>query len=160
MTIRNLGNKITEKFIIISSLCLIIFLTSSIYAQEKNQSTVKITLAGLKTDDGVVKIDVFNSEESWLKKSAYSYTAKIVNNSCEYTIENLPYGEYGVFVYQDKNSSGKMEMSDQGIPMEPFGYSKIVNMIMGPARWNDSKITINAPNAEIPIKVMMLEFGN
>ena len=153
MTNQTLKIKNSRKLIVILFLSLIFLCCSAVYAQEKNKSTIKITVNGLKTDEGVVRIAIYDSEEGWFKKAVYSGTVKIKNNKCEWTIENVPYGDYVAFVYQDKNSSGAMDMNDQG-PIEPFGYSNVTKMIMGPARWNDTKFSITSPKMEIEVMVL------
>ena len=127
---------------------------SAVYAQEKNKSTITVTVAGLKTDEGDVKIDVFNNEEGWLKKSVYSSAAKIQDKKCECTFENIPYGDYAIFVYQDKNSNDELDAINDMFPTEPFGYSRVTQMVMGPARWDDVKISISSPKMEMEIMVL------
>lgn len=145
----------SRMLIFILFLSLIFLCCSTAYAQEANKSTIKVSMAGLKTDDGDVKIAVFNNEEGWLKKPVYQSTAKILDKKCECTLENIPYGDYAIFVYQDKNSNDEFDKINQTIPTEPFGYSKVKQMIMGPARWSDAQISISSPKMEL--EVLLLE---
>lgn len=125
-----------------------------------NQSTIKISISVDKPDDGDIKIEVFNSEKEWLKKNAYTSNVKVLGEKCEYTFENIPYGEYAIFVYQDKNSNDIFDMNGMGIPQEPFGFSNDAKAMFGPAKWNDAKLLINSPNVEIPVNVKMFSIGN
>ena len=34
----------------------------------------------------------------------------------------FPYGDYGVAVFHDENSNGKMDKYVLGIPLEPYGF--------------------------------------
>lgn len=145
--------KISNTFIGLLFLSLVILFSSVVYAQETNKSIIKVTVNGLKTDEGVVRIAIYDSEEGWFKKSVYNGTVKIKNNKCEWTVENVPYGDYAVFVYQDKNSNNVFDMNSSNIPSEPFGYSNVTKMIRGPARWNDTKFSITSPNMEIEVIV-------
>ena len=149
-----------EKLLIILFLSLIFICCSTAYAQEANKSTIKVTVADLKTDDGKIKVEVYDTEENWLKKTAYEFTCKIKDQKCECTMENIPYGDYALFVYQDENSNDKLDVQQEIIPKEPFGYSKVTQMIMGPARWSDAQISINTPSVEVPVKLMKIQFGN
>lgn len=144
-----------EKLIIILFLSLIFLCCSAVYAQEENKGTVKVTITGLKTDDGQVKVEVFDTEENWTKKSTYEFTCKIKDKKCECTMENIPYGDYAVFAYQDKNSNAELDLINKTLPAEPFGYSRIKQMVMGPARWNDVNFSIASPKMEM--EVMLLE---
>jgi uncharacterized protein (DUF2141 family)/pimeloyl-ACP methyl ester carboxylesterase len=154
MTIHTVKFKISSTFISLIFLSMVILCSSVVYAQDTNKSTIKITVNGLKTDEGVVRIAIYDSEEGWYKKSIYSGTVKINNNKCEWTVENVPYGDYAVSVYHDKNSNDKMDINNSNIPSEPFGYSRVKQMLMGPARWNDTRFSITSPNMEIEVMVL------
>ena len=133
---------------------LIILCSSAVNAEEKNKSTVTVTVNGLKTDDGQIKIEVFDAEATWIKKSAYNFTCKIKDKKCICTMENIPYGDYAVFVYQDKNSNDKLDLINKTLPAEPFGYSRIKKMVMGPAKWSDVKFIISSPKMEMEVMVL------
>ena len=154
MTNKALKFRNLERLIIILFISLIFICCSAVYAQEESKSTVKVTITGLKTDDGDVKIDVFNNEEGWLKKSVYSSAAKIQDKKCECTFENIPYGEYALFVYQDKNSNDELDTLNKMIPTEPFGYSGIKQMLMGSAPFSKAKFSISSPETEMEVLVL------
>ena len=155
MTNQILNIENTKKLITILFLSLILICSSAVYAQEENKATVKVSIAGLKTDEGQIKISVFNNEENWTKESVYDFTCKIQDNKCECTMENIPYGEYALFVYQDKNSNDELDTLNKMIPTEPFGYSGIKQMLMGPAPFSEAKFSITSP--EMEMKVLVLE---
>lgn len=142
-----------EKLIIILFLSLILFYCSAVYSKEANKSTITVTVAGLKTDDGEVKITVYNNEE-WNKTIVFNSVAKILDKKCEITIENMPYGDFAIFVYQDKNANGKLDKINEKFPTEPFGYSRVKQMVMGPVRWNDIKFSIESPKIEMEVLVL------
>ena len=154
MTNKALKFRNLERLIIILFISLIFICCSAVYAQEESKSTVKVTITGLKTDDGDVKIDVFNNEEGWLKKSVYSSAAKIQDKKCECTFENIPYGDYAIFVYQDKNLNDELDTINKMFPTEPVGYSRVTQMIMGPARWSDTKFSIASLKMEMEVMVL------
>ncbi len=143
-----------RKLAVLFFIFLIIFCGSTVFAQETEKSTVKVTIAGLKTDDGQVKIEVFNSEETWIEKSAYNFTCNIQDKKCECIMEDIPYGEYALFVYQDKNSNDELDAQQEILPTEPFGYSRVTQMVMGPARWSDTKFSISSPKMEMEVLVL------
>ena len=70
--------------------------------------------------------------------------------------KDLPYGEYAISVYQDKNDNGKLDTGLFGIPKEPFGFSNDPKMGFGPPKYKDSAFTLQAPETTIQISVKKL----
>jgi uncharacterized protein (DUF2141 family) len=122
-------------------------------AQQTNHASVKITVAGLQSDDGNVRISVFKTEQSWLKEHVYTSTVIISNEKCEQIIENVPYGDYAVSVYHDENANGEMDTGFMRIPKEPIGFSNNAKASFGPPKWSDAKLSIISPSVEITVKV-------
>ncbi len=123
------------------------------HAQQTNHASIKITVAGLKSDDGNVRISVFNTEQNWLKEHVYTTTVPISNKKCEWIIENVPYGDYAVSVYHDENANGEMDTGFMRIPKEPIGFSNNAKASFGPPKWSDAKLSIISPSVEITVKV-------
>ncbi len=123
------------------------------HAQQTNHASVKITVAGLKSDIGNVRVSVFNTEHNWLKEHVYTSTVIISNKKCEWVIENVPYGDYAVSVYHDENSNGDMDTGFMRIPKEPIGFSNNTKASFGPPKWSDAKLSIISPSVEITVKV-------
>src|SRR5215471_10578367 len=118
------------------------FATSSL-AQSGGKATLILKVTGLRSEKGQVKIAVFNSSEKWLgEQPTYSST-----------INEVPYGDYGVAVFHDENSNGKMDRNVLGIPLEPYGFSNNVRVTFGPPKWEEAKFTVNGSTAEVSIGV-------
>src|SRR5262245_49789263 len=58
-------------------------------------------------------------------------------------INDVPYGDYGVAVFHDENSNGKMDKYVLGIPLEPYGFSNNVRVTF----------TVKGSTAEVSIGV-------
>ena len=99
--------------------------------------TVKIT--GLDSDEGTVKIGVYDSEGTWLSQSKYRQTTDIENGTATVVFKNIPQGTYGISTYHDENSNSKLDKNFLGIPSEPYASSRGAKGRFGPPKWKNAK---------------------
>jgi uncharacterized protein (DUF2141 family) len=129
------------------------FATSSL-AQSGGKATLVLKVTGLRSEKGQVKIAVFNSSEKWLgEQPIYSSTINVDSQTVTWRINDVPYGDYGVAVFHDENSNGKMDKNVLGIPLEPYGFSNNVRITFGPPKWEEAKFTVKGSTAEVSIGV-------
>src|ERR1043165_172855 len=99
---------------------------ASLLAQSGGRGTFILKVTGIRSVKGQVKIALFNSSDTWLgEHPAYSSTIKV---------DDVPYGDYGIAVFHDENSNGKMDKNFLGIPQEPYGFSNNVRVTFGPPK--------------------------
>ena len=123
-------------------------------AQSGGQATIILKLTGLRSAKGQVKIAVFNSPEKWLgEQPIYSSTINVDGQSVTWRIKDVPYGDYGVAVFHDENSNGKMDKNVLGMPLEPYGFSNNVRVTFGPPKWERAKFSVNGSTAEVSIEL-------
>ena len=128
------------------------FATSSL--AQSGQATLILKVTGLRSAKGQVKIAVFNSSEKWLgEQPIYSSTINVDSQTVTWRINDVPYGDYGVAVFHDENSNGRMDKNVLGIPLEPYGFSNNVKITFGPPKWEDAKFTVKGSTAEVSIEV-------
>lgn len=144
-------SKLTKMFVLFL-LALSIVGYSALYANQEKEAVLKIKVFGLKSNDGDVKVSVFNAEKDWLEKPLHEYAIKIQDNKCELTVENIPYGEYAFSAVHDKNLNGKLDKTGF-LPKEPYGFSNNAKGMFGPAKWKDAKLQVKSPVEEIIINV-------
>lgn len=116
-------------------------------------ASLTIRVVGLTSTDGQVRVAVFESEESWLDSPAHEIVLEAGDPAAEWTIENLPYGDYAVAVFHDENGNGLQDTNFVGMPTEPFGFSNDARRPFGPARWDEAMIVVSSPLHEIEIEV-------
>jgi uncharacterized protein (DUF2141 family) len=121
--------------------------------QGPSSGSLTITITGLKSDAGRVRVAVFDAPERWLKDAAYARVLDIESRSCQWLIEDLPHGEYGIAVFHDQNDNGENDRNFLGIPREPYGFSNNVRVKFGPPKWEKAKFAVTASAAEIVVKV-------
>lgn len=119
-------------------------------AQNGNSEIVKsgklvVIVNGFDTDEGNAMIALFNSEETYSENGEkFRRTkSKISNSKVEWIIEDLPFGEYAIKLYHDKNENGIMDRNMMGIPKEDYAFSNNATGSFGPADYEDAKFEFN-----------------
>jgi uncharacterized protein (DUF2141 family) len=119
-----------------------LFICSLLSAQNVN---LTVTVSGLKnnTNTGVVKVGLYNSDETFLKTSYKSLVSEIKNDQATVTFVGIPAGEYGISTYHDENNNGKLDKNMMGIPSEDYAASNNAKGFMGPPSYKDAKFTVS-----------------
>ena len=116
-----------------------LFVCSLLSAQNVN---LTVSVSDLKTDTGVLKVGLYNTEGTFLKSAYKSITSEIKSGSATVTFMDIPKGEYAISTYQDENSNGKLDRNAMGIPSEDFACSNNAKGFMGPPEYGDAKFNI------------------
>jgi uncharacterized protein (DUF2141 family) len=124
------------------------FVSSLLSAQNVN---LTVSVSGLKSNTGLVKVGLYNSDGTFLKSTYKSISSEIKGNGVTVTFVGIPKGEYGISTYQDENSNGKLDKNMMGIPSEDFACSNDAKGFMGPPAYEDAKFNINK-DSKIDIK--------
>jgi len=124
------------------------FVSSLLSAQNVN---LTVSVSGLKSNTGLVKVGLYNSDGTFLKSTYKSITSEIKKNGATITFVGIPKGEYGISTYQDENSNGKLDKNMMGIPSEDFACSNDAKGFMGPPKYEDAKFNVNK-DSKIEIK--------
>ena len=119
---------------------LTLFICSLLSAQNKN---LTVTISGLKNNTGVLKVGLYNSEDTFLKTAYKSVVSEIKNNAATVTFVGLPKGEYGISTFHDENNNGKLDKNMMGIPSEDYACSNDAKGFMGPPSYKDAKFSVN-----------------
>ena len=124
-------------------------------AQAGPTGTLVIRIVGLGSGKAPIRVAVFNAAETWLHDAAASYKTILERGSGEpqWRIQDVPYGEYAVAVFEDKNRDGKVNRNFLGIPSEPYGFSNNARSSLGPAKWEDAKFVVTRATTELEIVV-------
>ena len=128
-----------KKSIILSTFICLVTLCS-IQAQETNSLTV--TVSNIKTQKGTIMIGLYKGENTFLEKAFKTKKTSANSSSVTLTFDNIPAGEYGISLYQDKDNNGKLNTNFIGIPSEPYAFSNNAKGMFGPAKWEDVKFSV------------------
>ena len=116
-------------------------------------SVVRITVAGLKSDAGRVRVAVFATAEVWLKKAQYTRVLEINGRQAAWLLEDVPYGEYAIAVYHDENANGRLDKNLVGMPSEPYGFSNNARRTFGAPTWEKARFPVASPSLEVAVSV-------
>ena len=137
---------------------MIFFLSNPSIAQEISDEDIKTTsftlkIEGIKKVEGEMRIAVFNSKEAYTKEAIYAIVMPVESESCVWKVEDLPYGEYAIAVYHDRNENGKLDTNFIGIPKELYGFSNNARGKFGPAKWKNAKFMVEESLLEQTIRI-------
>lgn len=124
-----------------SILTIALLATAMISAQEFK---LEIEVNGFKNNDGKAKINLYNTQESFMKKGIKSVKTVLKNNKTYAVFTDLPKGVYAVSMFHDENSNGKIDSNFMGIPTEGYGTSNDAKGFMGPPKYEDAKFELVA----------------
>jgi uncharacterized protein (DUF2141 family) len=119
-------------------------------------SELRIKVIGLGSSNGTVKFSLFNSEESYAKRSNPLMEARlpIQEQTCEWVVQDLPYGEYSVILYHDENGNTKLDTNFVGIPKESYGFSNNAKAMFGPPKYEKAKFVFDGKTKTLEIHLI------
>ncbi|MFP8488513.1 DUF2141 domain-containing protein [Gracilimonas sp. Q87] len=144
------------------SLLVFALLAVSVSAQEisypefeDNMSSFELVIEGISEVKGEVRIAVFNSEEAYGDKEEplHAVVLEVKGDTVVWDEAKLPFGDYAIAVYHDKNVNGKLDSNFLGIPKEAYGFSNNARGKFGPASWKDAHFSIEEKQYSLSIKV-------
>ncbi|MBS0350982.1 MAG: DUF2141 domain-containing protein [Proteobacteria bacterium] len=128
-------------------------------AQAKNHGSLTVVITGFKSDRGIARIAMYNSQQNFQAKDPHGLLAyqsaslTIHNHTAVWKLTNLPYGYYAIKLFQDEDKSGKLKRSLIGRPVEGVGFSQNPRLNHNPS-FDETKFAINKAETEIKIKVV------
>lgn len=102
---------------------------------------------------GDIYVGLFNNSKTFRKiKQVYKY-AKTDEYSDEAVliIEDVPFDEYAVVIFQDYNRNQKFDKNFMGIPQEPFGFSTNYIVSTSAPEYKEVTFTHNDEDTELNI---------
>lgn len=120
---------------------------------EKDVSEFRLYIEGINELKGEIRIAMFDSKEKYTKDPIHAIVLPVDSTTIIWTQEMLPFGEYAIAVYHDKNENGKIDTNLLGIPKEDYGFSNDARGRFGPASWQDSKFIVEDNFYSTSIKI-------
>lgn len=96
---------------------------SLLYGQ--NSLTVKVT--DLENSKGTLMVALYNSHDNFLSPYAEGKAVKVEGKSGTVVYNNLSDGEYAIALFQDVNDNFTLDMDENMIPTEKYGFSNNVD---------------------------------
>jgi len=120
---------------------------------------IKVEVVGLHSADGDVKCALFNSSEGFpadSSKAIKTTSATIHDGTAECDFDQVPSGEYGIAVYHDENSNGKLDRNFVGMPKEGVGASNDATGTLGPPPFDHARFTYSGGVKAVTIHIRYL----
>ena len=115
---------------------------------------IVVTVSGLTSDKGLVRIGLFNSKATFPKKSAAyrGASASILGHQSTWTTDTIPHGEYAVALYHDENEN-KTHDRFFLIPLEDYGISGYQKPPLKMPDWEAAKFCLDSDRIDISVSV-------
>ena len=135
---------------------LVLLIANTSPAASESTGNLIVNISGFPSSDGFAMVALNNSEESYKggENEAVAKTkVKVVDQKAQVIFANLPYGSYGVSLYHDENTNGKMDKNVMGIPKEAYGFSNNAKGFFGKPDYKDVKFELNSAEMQIVINL-------
>lgn len=113
--------------------------------ENSKKGIITIQFSGIEKQEGYIQLNVFNNHKGFPndEKSVFkTYRVKVSSGENSFIITDLPYGEYAISCFQDKNGNKKLDTNFMGIPKEKVGTSNNPRS-GGIPNYNDAKFNFN-----------------
>ncbi|MBL8952322.1 MAG: DUF2141 domain-containing protein [Myxococcaceae bacterium] len=97
--------------------------------------SLEVTITGLASDAGEVRLAVFSSREGWPERDELAVrrvALKIVRGRATVKLDDLPAGTYAAIAFHDADGDGKLKKGLFGAPQEAWGASNGARAALGP----------------------------
>ncbi|MEE9380209.1 MAG: DUF2141 domain-containing protein [Hyphomonadaceae bacterium] len=110
--------------------------------------SLDVTVTGMETPSGVVRIALFQGEEAYESGPPLSgENIDVTGDTVTIAFADLEPGAYGIKMYHDINDDGDMNANPFGMPTEPYAFSNNAKGRFGPAKWADASFTVSSDGA-------------
>lgn len=112
-------------------------------AQPAETASLTISLTGIETPSGTIRIGLFAGQEDY--EGGPGLTGALVpveGETASVTLEGLAPGAYGIKLFHDVNDNGEMDTNPFGMPVEPYAFSNNAPARFGPATWDAASFEI------------------
>jgi uncharacterized protein (DUF2141 family) len=105
---------------------LLLLFSLSFQPAEKREGTLIIEIANIKSQEGIIWIGVYDSEDTYMvKEKAIVEGIKVrTTGQIKFEMARLAYGEYAIALFHDINGNGELDRNLVGIPSEPYAFSQ------------------------------------
>ncbi|WP_350288097.1 DUF2141 domain-containing protein [uncultured Croceitalea sp.] len=141
------------KQVLLATLLLVAVSTNVLNAQDQAMGKIRVTVSEASSDKGNMIIGLYDSEKKWLEKVYMGMVSEIKDGKCEVLFEKIPYGDYAVSLFHDKNNNKKFDMFLGFMPKEDYGTSNGAKGNFGPPKWEDAKFKLSEEEKLITIKL-------
>ena len=117
------------------------------------KAALTIEILGLESDVGSVAVALFDSAESFDRRTATVASAIVApqDGRATWSVANLAAGTYAIAVFHDLNDNGELDRTTLGPPAEPYGFSNDARGRFGPPKF--AKAAVELPPGRHTIQI-------
>ena len=113
-------------------------------AQPAETASLTISLTGIETPSGTIRIGLFAGQEDYEGGPGLTGAAvPVEGETASVTLEGLAPGAYGIKLFHDVNDNGEMDTNPFGMPVEPYAVSNNAPAHFGPAKWDAASFELS-----------------
>ncbi|WP_290627604.1 DUF2141 domain-containing protein [Altibacter sp.] len=106
------------------------------------QNTIEVTMTHFDSNEGIVKVGLYNAEGTFLERPYKALSAEISEEKATVIFSEVPDGIYAISCYHDEDRSGSLNMFMGMIPTESYGTSNNAPSRFGPPKWEDASFEV------------------
>lgn len=134
--------------------CLLLVL---IVIKAAAQNKIFVQISNFENNKGVCKTCLFTSRASFEKGTPFiCVPSYVTNETSQASFNNVPDGDYAIFVFHDTNNNGKMDKNFLGIPKEGYGASQNRLPFAAAPLFESNKFSVHASTVNLRIKLRNL----
>ena len=120
------------------------------------RAPLSLVITNLESETAPVIVGVYGTANKFPdpKDQMKVYTFKPHGKELTAEIKNLKFGTYALAIYQDVNSSGKIDKNIIGIPTEGYAFSNNYKPTVKAPCFNDCKFDYTATNNSVAMKMI------
>ncbi len=120
-------------------------------AAETMAGLLNVHIHGAIENSGSIEVKLLSNQQQYDEQSPpyreCSQPADTQGAQCIFS--DLPYGDYAIFAYHDKNSDRDLNVNYFGIPTERLGISNVNLETNEDPTFDDSKFSFNSQHAQV-----------
>jgi uncharacterized protein (DUF2141 family) len=120
--------------------------------QVVEDAVVSVRVTGLESDEGSVRVALFDGPEGFTDEPAYAGTVAPEDLSAEWSVQ-VPFGTYAVAVIHDRDDNGRLNTNFLGMPREPYGFSNDARGTFGAPSFEDASVSVAADTVAVTVRV-------
>lgn len=134
------------------------FLPTTVLGQGTQLGSLHVVIEGIKNAKGQVKVGLEKTaaefDQGPLHEARYrGETVVSKEGKIEVYFRDVPYGSYAIKSFHDEDGNGQLNTNFMGIPAEDYGFSNNARGTMGPAKFQDARFELDAPQKTITIRL-------
>lgn len=134
-----------------------LFLLSNLWVSGVEKPNVVVKITNIKQIKGNMRVAFYKKGSGFPKEGSITYAkeAKVTQlGEMVLNFTDIPFGEYAIAVFQDKNLNQKIDKNFVGYPIEPFGFSKNFKPKFSEPDFVDCNVIFEANNNTFTIKLI------